>query len=317
MVARELALWPVLVVVVVIVALTPNTAPQAQSAYKYRDANGQWVFTDQAPDADTSSQSFVVGHERGALHISVDRIDAGGWTQLIAVNDCLCVATYHVSVVQSDFPAILPGADFKATLEPRTRIVLVRASSNGSAGDKGLRYNVGIGLGSPQATHDPQRPYRVPFGVGSTFLVSQAYPSSVTHTTLESQYAVDIALPDETPVYAAREGVVINARHDSFRGSIAPVMMDQANVVEILHSDGTIAIYAHLHWDSVQVHVGQNVQRGQYIAASGNTGFSSGPHLHFAVLRNTGYQDVSIPVQFAGLAGVAVTAMDKMPLTAY
>jgi murein DD-endopeptidase MepM/ murein hydrolase activator NlpD len=314
MFARWLAIAPALVVSAL---CNPNTALQAQSAYKYRDANGQWVFTDQAPDAATSSQSFAVGHESGALHISVDRINAGGWTQLIAINDCLCVVTYHVAVVQSDLTSIRAGADFRATLEPRTRKVLLRASSDGAAGDKGLRYSVSIGLGSPLATHTPQRPYRVPFGIGSTFLVSQAYPSRITHSTLESQYAVDIALPDETPVYAAREGVVINARHDSFRGAIAPVMMDQANVVEILHSDGTIAIYAHLHWDSVQVHVGQTVQRGQYLAASGNTGFSSGPHLHFAVLRNTGDEDVSIPVQFAGFAGVAVTAVDKMPLTAY
>ena len=118
-------------------------------------------------------------------------------------------------------------------------------------------------------------------------------------------------------MYAAREGTVINARHDFFRGVAAPVMFDQANVIEILHSDGTIAVYGHLHWDSIRVRIGANVARGQYIADSGNTGFTSGPHLHFAVIRNAGTRNVSVPVEFAGIAEVAVTPITQMPLTAY
>jgi len=118
-------------------------------------------------------------------------------------------------------------------------------------------------------------------------------------------------------VYAAREGTVINARHDYFRGATDPVMLDQANVIEILHSDGTIGVYAHLHWDSIRVRIGAHVLRGEYIADSGNTGFTSGPHLHFAVIRNSGSEDVSVPVQFAGIGGVAVTPATQMPLTAY
>jgi len=78
-------------------------------------------------------------------------------------------------------------------------------------------------------------------------------------------------------------------------------MLDQADVVEIIHSDGTIGVYAHLHWDSIRVRIGEHIARGQYIADSGNTGFSSGPHLHFAVVRNAGGTNVSVPIQFAAL----------------
>ncbi|MGH8230457.1 MAG: M23 family metallopeptidase, partial [Steroidobacteraceae bacterium] len=123
--------------------------------------------------------------------------------------------------------------------------------------------------------------------------------------------------PDGTPVYAARDGTVINVRHDNFRGAADPAMYDQANVVEILHDDGTIAVYAHLHWESIRVQPGQSVRRGEYIADSGNTGLTTGPHLHFAVIRNAGMKAESVPIEFAGPGGSAISPQTGMMLTAY
>ncbi len=296
-------------------ALT-TSAPQAQTAYRYRDANGQWVFTDHAPSSAEPAQTMIFDREKGSPHILVERSDDADGMQLIATNECLCTVTFLVSILKSDFPAIVEGHGFRATLAPSSRHALVHVKDADSA-KTALTFQWKAALGSPTAVHNPPRPYRAPFAVGTTYPISQAYPTRITHVTPDSQYAVDMALPDDTPIYAAREGVVINTRHDSFRGGADATMLDQANLVEILHDDGTIAIYAHLHWDSIRVRIGQSVARGEYIADSGSTGFSTGPHLHFAVVRNAGTENVSIPVQFTGFGGSSVTPVTNGTMTAY
>jgi murein DD-endopeptidase MepM/ murein hydrolase activator NlpD len=311
---RSLSKAQLVVAAALAIALLPSSV-LPQSAYRYRDANGQWVFTDQGAAAHRGD-AIPLAHEPAALRISVDRSDTPAATQLIGANDCLCVVTVRIAIVDSDFPRIPRGASYQATLAPGERHVLVE-SPRPRSGALQLSFTLSTALGSPKAVHSPVHPYRAPFALGSTFTVSQAYPSRLTHVTPDTQYAVDFAMPDGTPVYAARQGTVINVRHDSFRGAPAPAMIDQANFILILHDDGTIGVYGHLQWDSIRVRIGQHVARGEYIANSGSTGFTTGPHLHFAVWRNAGAADVSVPVEFAGSGGIAVTPTSDAPLTAY
>jgi murein DD-endopeptidase MepM/ murein hydrolase activator NlpD len=66
-----------------------------------------------------------------------------------------------------------------------------------------------------------------------------------------------------------------------------------------LHTDGSMALYAHLAENGALVHPGQHVETGQRIGLSGNTGYSTAPHLHFAVQVNRSMQLTSIPFRLA------------------
>lgn len=88
---------------------------------------------------------------------------------------------------------------------------------------------------------------------------------------------VDFAAPVGTAIYSAADGVVIGSDNSD----------NQCNGVSfgrwvlIRHDNGLSTLYAHL--SSAQVTVGQRVKSGEKIALSGNTGYSTGPHLHFTV----------------------------------
>jgi murein DD-endopeptidase MepM/ murein hydrolase activator NlpD len=111
---------------------------------------------------------------------------------------------------------------------------------------------------------------------------------------------------------------VVEVASSNFRGGTELSMDDaKANLVRILHDDGTFAVYAHLNWNTIRVQPGDEVERGEYIADSGNTGFSSGPHLHFVVMRNRGLRLESVPVVFEGPNSSLIAPVTGLQLTAY
>lgn len=88
--------------------------------------------------------------------------------------------------------------------------------------------------------------------------------------------AIDIGAPLGSPVFAADAGRVITASN-GYNGG-------RGNYIMVDHGNGMVTRYQHLN--AIYVSVGQKVSKGQNIAAVGNTGASSGPHLDFAVYVN-------------------------------
>jgi murein DD-endopeptidase MepM/ murein hydrolase activator NlpD len=160
--------------------------------------------------------------------------------------------------------------------------------------------------------------YVLPFAIGMTYQVSQSYCYS--NGGHRNQLAYDFVLPIGADVVAARAGEVVGVREDSpddGRGQ------GENNYVFIRHEDGTVALYAHLAQDRVDVEVGDLVEEGERIGASGNSGLTGGPHLHFGVYRtwpNREGDDVAVnfsnadgPLDARGglLSGRVYTAQDR------
>ena len=89
--------------------------------------------------------------------------------------------------------------------------------------------------------------------------------------------ALDIAMPDKTPIYAAADGIVVEARMERGYG----------NYIKIDHGNRMYTGYAHLYY--IAVREGQHIKRGELIGLSGgvagraSSGTSTGPHLHFEI----------------------------------
>ncbi|MFJ8214587.1 M23 family metallopeptidase [Streptomyces sp. NPDC096033] len=109
----------------------------------------------------------------------------------------------------------------------------------------------------------------------------------------------DFAVPVGTPVHAASAGTVVKAGPNG--GGDGPAY---GNAIVIKHADNTYSQYAHL--SKILVKVGQKVALDDKIALSGNTGNSSGPHLHFEIRTTPNYGSAIDPVAFLRKAGVTV-----------
>jgi murein DD-endopeptidase MepM/ murein hydrolase activator NlpD len=109
----------------------------------------------------------------------------------------------------------------------------------------------------------------------------------------------DFAVPIGTTVKASHSGTVVKAGPNG--GGDGPAY---GNAIVIKHGNGTYSQYAHL--SRIDVRIGQTVSTGEKIALSGNTGNSSGPHLHFEIRHTADYGSAINPVSFLHQQGVAV-----------
>lgn len=143
--------------------------------------------------------------------------------------------------------------------------------------------------------------YTPPFQAGKRFLIAQGFNGEQSHQTALSRYAVDLAMPKGEVVCAARAGIVVRLNSNGDERV--------SQFVHIEHEDKTVGDYQHLQVGSIRVKIGQKVVKGECFAKVGSTGYSTGPHLHFAVLRqqvSPFFALISQPFMFGGKNGAVM-----------
>lgn len=269
-----------------------STSAMAMTIYKSTDANGVVSYSDR-PTKGSSVFTFrdrMVENLERQVYLVIMKKD--GVDSVYVRNDLYAPVEIELSFTGLKNVSGAPSRPIRRVMPLRSSIRLAQLMPTRSGQPLAylpkFEYSLGDPVGATVAYRYPY-PWR-----GGPFRVSQGAEGQYSHFGPRNRYAIDIAMPEGTPIIAARGGIVVKTENGQTGRGTDP----SGNFVRVLHDDGTMGVYLHLQKGSVSVREGQRVVVGSPLALSGNTGNSSGPHLHFVVQRNTGMGLVSIPYQF-------------------
>lgn len=290
---------PLRLLLTVVLIAVPLTGI-AKRIYQYTDAHGVVHYTDQKPTNEVGVIETMVRVEN--RRIAEMRMDGNDDERLAHVfNQIAGPIEVRLKFTQGFNVTADPPLPLSTVLHGNEDRVLTRVRRADGRSTAGFEIGIEALPGDPTA-HADDVEYRLP--LGGAFRIDQGFGGSFSHTDEQSRYAVDLAVDEGTPVLAAREGVVMQVEDDFYGAGLnLEKFATRANIVRVLHSDGSMAVYAHLKPESVVVQPGRHVYVGQRLGESGNTGYSTGPHLHFAVQLNRGMRLESVPFRLAGPNG--------------
>jgi murein DD-endopeptidase MepM/ murein hydrolase activator NlpD len=286
----------------------------AAKIYKYQSENGTLSFTDKYDDSKKLVNVEQVEPYEPKYRVSIDKVGGDADFKLVAHNEYYGPVEIRFDLKHSENMTSnyrFPCSFVVKAREKRDLFSMRIADKNRGAA---YSYTTGIVIGDPAADHDDSILYDLPIAVKDVgrVYVSQGFNGSSTHDDVQNRYAIDIPAPEGTSVRAARAGMVMDVANDYFRTGQDSKLLSRANYVRILHDDGTMALYAHLQLESIQVQMGGRVEAGQILARVGSTGYSSGPHLHFVVQKNFGDELRAVPFRLPGPDGTGVAPVTGM-----
>lgn len=271
----------------------------AANLYKYKDANGRWVMTDKKPSHDQYEQERLL-YTQAQAKIAVVNRGSREKPVLYAVSHVHGPVTLRINLTEQENLKLSQAGPLVWQVNgPGDQYLMhMRPQVQGQSWRYQWSYDYTLGPAVDQLAEQPLLAAPI---AGGPFYISQAFFGDASHKThVQSHYAVDIAVPENTPVVAVAAGKVMDVERNFSRSGWQSEFADEANFVRVLHGDGSMAVYAHLRPDGIEVVPGQSVKAGQLLAYSGNTGFSSGPHLHFALQVNRADVLQSVPFLFQG-----------------
>jgi murein DD-endopeptidase MepM/ murein hydrolase activator NlpD len=294
---------PLPAVIIVALLLAAGSAVAGKNVYKWVDDKGNVHYGDagDAPPSATRMDIAVPPPDPSTL-ADLQLVRQGLATDVYVENRLSAPLQMTLSFSAQQNVTAWPGLPLHQVLGPKARVLVGRIQPADQGQVSSFSLDMTALPGDPSATPRDVS-YSLPVDEHSGWHIGQGFHGGWSHNDEQNQYAVDIVVPEGTPVLAARAGVVMQVESGFDKAGASAKYAERANLVRILHDDGTMALYAHLQENGVYVKPGERVTVGQQIAASGNTGFSSGPHLHFAVQVNRGMRLVSVPFRMIGPGG--------------
>lgn len=272
--------------------------PLQADPYRYRDSGGRlYYFDSQASALNTTSsgkQRRIVSKKNVLVRV-VEKLDGHYFFALNRLSTPVALTFRFRHNGQLAVPASLKGT----IIIPSTSEKMVGKLKSTAHYRYEFAYQPQRLNNNGSALIDADTP-DLASPVKGRYLISQGFNSNFSHNKPANRYALDIALPVNTPLYATKAGVVVAAVDNYVGGGLAPRYRGKANYLRLRHADGTMTLYAHLNTGSLLVGVGEQVRQGQRVAASGNTGYSSGPHLHIALQVERKGTRESIPFTLQG-----------------
>ena len=265
----------------------PRAGQERRASRAYRDSH-----TDVSDGMDHTDVIDMSG--RRGLHRKIDSGHVKGRLVAAAMAVGATAAGAYSAVAAADAPpttnmvaagpnAFVDTANITGSVDGM-QIVSVVPAANNAVHSEELANGVAYAAERAEREARLSRPEYV-FPAKGVWTSGFGYRWGVLHA------GIDIANAIGTPIYAAGDGVVTDAGPTAGFGAW----------VKIRHSDGTVTLYGHVNtW---LVSVGQRVMAGDQIATIGNRGNSTGPHLHFSVLKDgTQYID---PVPWLAQKGLS------------
>jgi len=266
---------------------------------------GSYAFAEFALPGGLIRRLWGKGSDDPGVQVVAEPSGRGYRLQLTTTN-CLDL-TVTVEVLSDNTLASRP-VPFTVAVRGQPRVELASFEPRNAAEKWDFRYHYhwlyGCSGGTPDGTV-----YALPFDPADHYKLLQGPLGTFSHQAGSgNDYAYDWAMPEGSVVLAAREGVVIGVRSDSAAHGVGERFKNSANYIIIRHADGTYGEYLHLQANAALVKLGESVRAGQPIGRSGNTGYTSRPHLHFGVFRIRDDQTrESLPVKVRTGSGVQDT----------
>ncbi len=289
-----------------LIALVQSLPAISSELYRYQDSNGNWVFGDkkslgnQLPSSQAVDKISIKDKRaipaKPELKISIKQLDSGAVHPIWQLTNPLPVTVQHWLAVKGE-----KGFFTSQIANPYEHLSLDAREYDQSLKKHELDhyYLLGKPIDRPS-----EQDIRLPFLNKKKFMVSQSFNGRYSHTGRGNRFAVDIAMPIGESIVAVKPGIVADASDRFSIGGAANYFLDKANHITVMHEDGSYAIYAHILYGSLEVKIGEEVKQGQLLARVGNTGYSTGPHLHFVMRYNSGQGAYSIPFRFRTKRGL-------------